>query len=1024
MEAVFLKFVNMSITASWLVLAVITVRLVFRNTPKWMLCLLWGLVAIRLICPFSIESGLSLIPNAEPLPQNRIVQPAAQARGEIIDSGGSVVLEKNMTSEARGEIIDSSGNVVLETNMSPAADESADPIQIWSFILSRVWAAGVAIMVLYALVSYLLICRRVATAIPMAKNIKRSEFVDTPFVLGLIRPVIYLPSRMGTEDIPYVIAHEQAHIRRRDHWWKPLGFLLLSVYWFNPAMWLAYILLCRDIEAACDEKVIRDMPIDDRRAYSTALLNCSIRRRRIAACPLAFGEVGVKERVKNVMHYKKPAFWVVLTAVVLGIVMAVCFLTNPDNGLRLSAKNVTPKGLTLEWKPKSRVSNLELEDCRIEWAEDNDTWEEVPLLGTLIAEDPGETIHTSACETGWELDWTANYGILPPGEYRIRVTCRDRETQEIQTIYAPFSVEVSSCAYVWFDQDNKSGEMPREHFKTIRVPGRKGVTLTLANTFDSDWTETLTDNSTGQVLISGQNIRSAVFADLSGDGVCELYAAVEDDGSCHIQGYDWESGQQLRFQSDDSEYDTLCVQEDCLFLLKKALPEGGGFGNVACFQLGMAADGQLEALPLEQRYQALTSQITGITLWGRKVASLNQEQLVTMQKLLRDLEGHVEEATAEQLAAAKADFNVVQIYIQYTLGNRVVNISSDRALIWEEGGNVGYLLTEPEPLHSFMEQLTQGVKNRETRGTAFATAGEPWSWTSGISSHAVETARAYACLQYGQADHTQYSSSTSGIISQQTLDSLLTILNELPREAITAGGEVQGNNFMDLFYSFQEIGCSFTILDGVNDLAAGIRYVGGTIELLLTTQTEQFNDRTAEYLTDARLWVIEDENLLTFMQHFCEDPSVINYSVGAEYDWQAPLEFQYEDFSMRLRLIEGWEYETVPYSEAGHTGIRCRPAEVGEGWIYFSYWPDGYAPEETDRLVLEGFSGDGPFYTSYPSTIGTPNNFSTNGAIWSYQRTPLSNGDYAVINDGADSWFPIYTDQIEDTVIFAAASIS
>ena len=185
MEAVFLKLVNMSITATYLVLAAVAVRLVFRKTPKWILCLLWGLVAVRLICPFSIESGLSLIPNAEPLPQNRIVQPAAQARGEIIDSGGRVVLEKNMTSAARGEIVDSGGNVVLEKNMTPAEGTSADPIQIWTFLLSRVWLFGVAIMALYALISYLLLHRRVATAIPLAKHIKRSEFVDTPFVLGL-----------------------------------------------------------------------------------------------------------------------------------------------------------------------------------------------------------------------------------------------------------------------------------------------------------------------------------------------------------------------------------------------------------------------------------------------------------------------------------------------------------------------------------------------------------------------------------------------------------------------------------------------------------------------------------------------------------------------------------------------------------------------------------------------------------------------------------------------------------------------
>ena len=258
MEAVFLKLVNMSITASYLALAVIALRLVFRKAPKWIFCVLWGLVALRLICPFSLESVLSLIPAAEPLPSNIIytAHPEIQSGVAVIDKAVNPLLESSLTP------------------VSPAV--SANPTQILSFLLSRIWAVGAAGMLLYALVSFLLIYRRVATAIPVEKNIKRSEFIDTPFVLGLVRPVIYLPACMASEDTPYVIAHEQAHIRRRDHWWKPLGFALLSVYWFNLAMWVAYILLCRDIEAACDEKVIREMAQEGRRAYSTTLLNCSI----------------------------------------------------------------------------------------------------------------------------------------------------------------------------------------------------------------------------------------------------------------------------------------------------------------------------------------------------------------------------------------------------------------------------------------------------------------------------------------------------------------------------------------------------------------------------------------------------------------------------------------------------------------------------------------------------------------------------------------------------------------------------
>lgn len=310
MEAVFLKLVNMSIAASYLVLAVAAVRLMFRKIPKWLLCLLWGLVALRLLCPLRLQSALSLIPSAQTLPEEILYT----ARPEI-QSGIAPV--------------DAVVNGALETSMPPAdPTASANPTQIWSFLLSRVWLAGVGVLLLYAVGSVLLLRRRVATAIPVGKNIKRSEFVDTPFVLGLLHPVIYLPACLAEEDIPFVIAHEETHIRRGDPWWKLLGFGLLCVYWFNPVMWLAYVLLCRDIEGACDERVIRDMPLDARRAYSLALFHCSIRRPR-ATAPLAFGEVGVKERVKNVMNYKKPAFWAVAVAAILGIVLSVCFLTDP-----------------------------------------------------------------------------------------------------------------------------------------------------------------------------------------------------------------------------------------------------------------------------------------------------------------------------------------------------------------------------------------------------------------------------------------------------------------------------------------------------------------------------------------------------------------------------------------------------------------------------------------------------------------------------------------------------------------------
>lgn len=328
MSEAFIRIVNMSITASWLVLAVIAVRFLFKKTPKWILCLLWAFVAVRLICPVSIESSLSLIPSTRPLGQEIIfvAETEKPANGEILDAEGTILYEQSAPA-ANGEILDAEGNVIYKQNLERYHDRTQK--QMLLNVLSGIWFAGVGLMFLYTLASYWLLRRKVSTAIAIRKGIYQCDSVDSPFVLGLIRPVIYLPFGMADQDVAYVIAHEQAHIRRKDHWWKPLGFLLLTIHWFNPIMWVAYILLCRDIELACDEKVIEKLGNEQRADYTQALVACSVNRRRIAACPLAFGEVGVKERVKSIMNYRKPAFWVVLLAILACIAVAVCFLTDP-----------------------------------------------------------------------------------------------------------------------------------------------------------------------------------------------------------------------------------------------------------------------------------------------------------------------------------------------------------------------------------------------------------------------------------------------------------------------------------------------------------------------------------------------------------------------------------------------------------------------------------------------------------------------------------------------------------------------
>ena len=310
MTNLFLGFLNRSLSAAVLIFAVVLVRLVFKKAPKWLLCALWALAAVRLLCPLSIESVLSLIPSAEPV-QPEIVYSAAPAITSGIPAVDAIV------------------NPPLQAAFTPDPVQSANPLQILTWLAAWVWLGGCAVLILYAAISALRLRLRVRTAVRLEGNVFQSEFVPSPFILGVIRPRIYLPFGLepGAQDM--VLAHERAHLKRGDQLWKPLGFLLLTAYWFNPVCWLAYVLFCRDIEAACDEKVVRELGESCKTAYSRALLQCSVPRRMITACPLAFGETGVKGRIKSVLNYKKPAFWVVLAAVFVSIAVAVCFLTDP-----------------------------------------------------------------------------------------------------------------------------------------------------------------------------------------------------------------------------------------------------------------------------------------------------------------------------------------------------------------------------------------------------------------------------------------------------------------------------------------------------------------------------------------------------------------------------------------------------------------------------------------------------------------------------------------------------------------------
>ena len=325
MDDVFLKIVNLSISASWLILAVLVLRVVLKKAPKWVMPLLWGVVALRLVCLFSIESALSLIPSAETIPS------------EIVTETREPVLYEQAT-------LDIVTNPTLPSAAEVPVGVSRQQAQVDFNIYSVLWLAGMAALLVHALVSAGKLKRKLATAILLRDNIYESEFVDSPFVFGVVKPNIYLPMHMDEGTAAHVIAHEHAHLARRDHWWKVLGYLVLALHWFNPLVWVTYILFCRDIELACDEKVVKGLDGAARADYSQALLSCAAPKRAVAACPLAFGEGNIKTRVKSALHYKKPAFWVAAAAVLAVVIMAVCFLTNPKSDIDVETLLGTSSG--------------------------------------------------------------------------------------------------------------------------------------------------------------------------------------------------------------------------------------------------------------------------------------------------------------------------------------------------------------------------------------------------------------------------------------------------------------------------------------------------------------------------------------------------------------------------------------------------------------------------------------------------------------------------------------------------------
>lgn len=303
MKELFAGFLNVSLSGSLIICVILLLRLAFKKVPKALICLFWAVAILRLLLPFQIQAEWSLRPDTPTV------------------SGEDSQLFVDTAPIPNGEL----------PPFIPQRPVAYTPNVVVDYfaIATAVWGLGVCVMGLYTLISYLRLKNKLGGAVSYGDRAYKVNGLDTAFLLGFLHPRIYLPADIQPEEADMVIRHERAHLRRGDNWLKLIGFICLSVHWFNPLVWLAYILLCRDVEDACDEQVVRKLGVDERKAYSAALLSCAKKRNALAACPVAFGEEGIPKRIRNVLNYRKPAVWICVAAVIAIVFVSVFFMTDP-----------------------------------------------------------------------------------------------------------------------------------------------------------------------------------------------------------------------------------------------------------------------------------------------------------------------------------------------------------------------------------------------------------------------------------------------------------------------------------------------------------------------------------------------------------------------------------------------------------------------------------------------------------------------------------------------------------------------
>ena len=434
-ETFFMELLNMALLATWIMLAVILFRAILKKwLPRRVVILGWLLVVFRLVCPFTIESVVSLIPSGKPIPMD-------------------IPYSQTPTIHVGVPLIDKPVNSLLTEHMAPTPEVSVNPLQIAFTVAFVIWLIGVAALLVYTILSYILLRRRVRLAVKLSANERlphsatlwQSEAVNSPFILGMFKPRIYLPYGMDDETLTHVLAHESAHLRRLDHITKLLAFLVCTVYWFHPLVWVCYVLFCRDMEAACDERVVKDMDDMSRRAYAHVLLSCASGRRMRPFCPPAFGETDVKSRIKGVLSYKKPLLWLIVAAILILAVLGVFLLTDPVETYQESV----PHHFLYDGCPISDVEGFTLYAVKFTWSEEHrlasmdmcfsnatGDWIGYGEPFAIYREESGEWVDVSITDDVFHLPMyhlphgqnivktydVSNYDLSKPGLYRFVVS--------------------------------------------------------------------------------------------------------------------------------------------------------------------------------------------------------------------------------------------------------------------------------------------------------------------------------------------------------------------------------------------------------------------------------------------------------------------------------------------------------------------------------------------------------------------------------------------------------------------------